>query len=263
MQPSSRRNLPITTIGMATAINFVSYLDRVCMSVAGPLITKEFGFTPTQLGWVFGIFSLSYALLQVPWGMVADKFGGRKIVAQAMCGWSLLTAMTATAYNLPSLLAIRFAFGALAGGGCHHPSDRTRGRTLHRIWIVLRRGKAWRRICPRSHGCSRSPLGLESALRDFCWCWPARGGFMAASRPTDQSLRTKQPVDFLESICHSASRRTPNDILWVHVHVAVLRHMVSDIPNGPLRLLVVRDGSLCEPAFPVRNHRQLGRGIFN
>jgi MFS family permease len=116
MRGAARNNLPTVTIGLAMAINFVSYLDRVCMSVAGPEIRKEFGFTATQFGWIFGVFSLSYALLQAPWGMLADRFGGRAIVAQAMCGWSALTAMTAAAYNLSSLIVIRFTFGALEAG---------------------------------------------------------------------------------------------------------------------------------------------------
>ena len=88
MRRSPVGSLPLATVGMAMAINVVSYLDRVCMSVAGPFISKEFGFTATQLGWVFGIFSLSYAIMQAPWGMLADRFGGSKIVAQAMLGWS-------------------------------------------------------------------------------------------------------------------------------------------------------------------------------
>jgi ACS family glucarate transporter-like MFS transporter len=116
MRRSVVANLPLATVAMAMTINFVSYLDRVCMSVAGPFIRKEFGFTATQLGWVFGIFSLSYALMQAPWGMLADRLDGRKIVAPAMLGWSAFTALTATTYSLPSLIGVRFTFGALEAG---------------------------------------------------------------------------------------------------------------------------------------------------
>jgi MFS family permease len=81
--------------------------------VAGPFIRKEFGLTVTQLGWAFGVFSFSYALMQAPSGIVADRLGGGKIVAPAMFGWSAFTALTAAAYKLPMLIGIRFTFGAL------------------------------------------------------------------------------------------------------------------------------------------------------
>lgn len=116
MRLNTTCKLPLATVGMAMVINFISYLDRVCMSVAGPGIRKEFGFTATQLGWIFGVFSLSYALLQAPWGVLADRLGGRRIVAQAMFGWSAFTAITAAGWSFSSLIAIRFAFGALEAG---------------------------------------------------------------------------------------------------------------------------------------------------
>jgi MFS family permease len=91
----------------------VSYLDRVSISVAAPALRSEFGFTPLQMGQVFSAFSLSYAIFQAPWGAAADRFGARAIVTLGIVGWSLFTGLTAAAWNLISLLAIRFAFGAI------------------------------------------------------------------------------------------------------------------------------------------------------
>src|SRR5262249_52386726 len=99
-------------IALAATLNLVSYLDRVCISVAAPSLRREFGFTPLELGQVFSAFSLSYALFQAPWGMAADRFGPRGIVALGIFAWSLFTGWTAASWNLFSLLAIRFAFGA-------------------------------------------------------------------------------------------------------------------------------------------------------
>ena len=94
-------------------INLMCYTDRVCVAVAGPEIQKYFEFTPAQMGLVFSIFSLSYFLGQTPWGMVADRFGARWIVAIAILGWSVFTGMTGLAWGYASLLAIRFVFGLL------------------------------------------------------------------------------------------------------------------------------------------------------
>lgn len=100
-------------IALAVAINVICYTDRSCISIAGPAMRQEFGFTPTQMGLVYSVFSLSYFLGQTPWGIVADRRGARALVTMAIIGWSVFTGMTALAWSFASLLAIRFVFGGL------------------------------------------------------------------------------------------------------------------------------------------------------
>lgn len=97
---------------MALLINAVCYTDRVCIAVAGPEISKSFGFNQAQMGLVYSIFSLSYFLGQAPWGMLADRWGSRTIVSLAVVGWSVFTGLTAVVWSLTSLLLVRFVFGA-------------------------------------------------------------------------------------------------------------------------------------------------------
>ena len=104
-------------VGAATLLNMVSYVDRSCISVAAPSIRREFALTPTQLGIVFSSFFLSYALLQVPWGIAADRVGPRRIVAFAILAWSTFTALTGAATNYLVLVLVRFAFGGPRGSG--------------------------------------------------------------------------------------------------------------------------------------------------
>jgi MFS family permease len=98
---------------LALLINMVCYTDRVCIAVAGPEMRSAFRLSQTEMGFVFSIFSLSYFLGQTPWGLAADRFGSRGIVSLAIAGWSAFTALTASAWNLGSLLVIRFVFGGL------------------------------------------------------------------------------------------------------------------------------------------------------
>ena len=100
-------------VALAVACNVVSYLDRACISVAAPAIRAEFRLSPTQMGSVFSIFSLAYFLFLTPWGMAADRFGARGLVTIAVFWWSAFTAITGAAWNLASLLVIRFVFGAV------------------------------------------------------------------------------------------------------------------------------------------------------
>ena len=97
---------------LALLIDMMSYMDRVCISVAAPALEQELALSKSQMGWVFSIFSLAYFLGQTPWGMLADKLGARNIVAGAILWWSAFTALTGAAWSYASLLAIRFSFGA-------------------------------------------------------------------------------------------------------------------------------------------------------
>jgi sugar phosphate permease len=44
-------------LGLMCLMYFIAYVDRVNISVAGPLLKDEMGLTPTQLGLVFSAFA--------------------------------------------------------------------------------------------------------------------------------------------------------------------------------------------------------------
>ena len=111
--PKTRVASPRLVVGVAALLNLTSYVDRSCISVAAPQIGRELHLTPIQLGSVFSSFFLLYALLQAPWGMLADRLGPRRIVAIAVFGWCTFTALTGAAMNYLALLAVRFAFGGM------------------------------------------------------------------------------------------------------------------------------------------------------
>jgi ACS family glucarate transporter-like MFS transporter len=98
---------------LATAVNLLCYADRTAIAVAAPVFQKELGFAPARMGLIFGIFSLAYALGQTPWGMAADRFGSRLIIAGSILSWSAFTTFTGLARNFVAMLAIRFSFGGL------------------------------------------------------------------------------------------------------------------------------------------------------
>lgn len=97
-------------------LSVLLYVDRVCISTAKGQITHELGLTDTQFGWVMSAFALGYALFQTPSGMLADRIGGRRILASIVTVWSLFTGLSALAWNYWSLLIIRFLFGAGEAG---------------------------------------------------------------------------------------------------------------------------------------------------
>ena len=93
------------------AISFVSYMDRVNLSVATPVIMQEFGFTKIDMGLIQSFFFAGYALFQVPGGMMAERFGHRLTGSLAVVWWSVFTALTAFASGKFSFATVRLLFG--------------------------------------------------------------------------------------------------------------------------------------------------------
>ena len=60
----------------------ITYLDRVCISVAGPRIQEYLRIGPQQWGWVVGVFAIAYAAFEIPGGWMADRFGPRIILTR-------------------------------------------------------------------------------------------------------------------------------------------------------------------------------------
>jgi MFS transporter, ACS family, glucarate transporter len=94
----------------------ITYLDRVCISVAGPRIQEFLHIGPREWGWVVGAFAISYAAFEFPGGWMADRFGPRLVLTRIVLWWSVFTALTGAVSTLPLLILTRFAFGAGEAG---------------------------------------------------------------------------------------------------------------------------------------------------
>lgn len=94
----------------------ITYLDRVCISVAGPRIQEYLRIGPQQWGWVVGVFAISYGACEIPGGWMADRFGPRIILTRIVLWWSAFTALTGAISSYPALLLTRFWFGAGEAG---------------------------------------------------------------------------------------------------------------------------------------------------
>ena len=97
-------------------VYLITYLDRVNISVAAPLIMKDFNINKLEWGLILSVFSWTYASFQIPIGMLSDKIGARSVLAAIVTFWSLMTAATALAWNFMSLVVIRLLFGVGEAG---------------------------------------------------------------------------------------------------------------------------------------------------
>ncbi|MFZ7942796.1 MULTISPECIES: MFS transporter [Bacillaceae] len=91
-------------------------LDRYLINYAVVHIGEDLSLTATQTGLILSSFFLGYALMQLPGGILADKFGAKRILLIAVIVWSIFTGLTAVAWTLGILVFIRFLFGIGEGG---------------------------------------------------------------------------------------------------------------------------------------------------
>jgi ACS family glucarate transporter-like MFS transporter len=92
-------------------ITFVMSLDRTAITVAAPIIQHEYGFTLMEMSVILTSFSWTYALLQVPGGWLAERYGPRRTLFWANALWSLLTAATPLGFNFASFVGLRALLG--------------------------------------------------------------------------------------------------------------------------------------------------------
>lgn len=152
------RGLPIRylLIVWLMAMGAIAYMDRTNIAIAGIQLGREFKIDDTQLGWVFSAFLIGYAAFQIPGGVLARRFGPRRILALGVIWWGVFTALTALApTGIPGalilLILIRVALGA--GEAVMYPS----ANQFVERWIPMdERGRA--------NGLIFGGVGLGSAL---------------------------------------------------------------------------------------------------
>ena len=62
----------------AITLAILAYIDRACICMAAPFMRKDLHLDTVQMGYVFFVFALAYALLEIPGGWMGDWLGPRK-----------------------------------------------------------------------------------------------------------------------------------------------------------------------------------------
>jgi len=82
---------PWSIVVMLCATATAGYICRVNVSTTAPLLMEEFGLSQIEMGRIFSAFLLGYALFQIPSGMIADRFGARRVLSWIAWLWVMLT----------------------------------------------------------------------------------------------------------------------------------------------------------------------------
>ena len=125
-------------LGLLSLLLVITYLDRVCISVAGPRMQEALHLGPVAWGWVTGVFTLSYAAFEIPSGALGDRIGARRVLTRIVLWWSAFTSLTGLVTGYYPLLLTRFLFGMGEAGAYPNASV-----VVSRWFPVHERGRAF------------------------------------------------------------------------------------------------------------------------
>jgi sugar phosphate permease len=108
VRPTHTRHV---VLGLVVAAYMITYMDRVNLASAVPVIQQKLGFSMITIGWIFAAFRWGYAFFQIPGGWMGDRIGGRRALSLVVIWWSIFTSLTAFSWNAISMGMCRFFFG--------------------------------------------------------------------------------------------------------------------------------------------------------
>jgi MFS family permease len=89
----------------------ISYMDRVNISVAQKSLHDAFGLTTISFGYLLSAYSWTYAVMQLPAGVLLDRFGIKRVGLVGSFLWTIATFATAAATSVTGLFSARFLLG--------------------------------------------------------------------------------------------------------------------------------------------------------
>lgn len=193
---------------LLTLCYLILYMDRSCMSMAGPSMMNHFGWNASQYGIVSTAFFIGYACTQIIGGWLADRFGGGKIVMIGAIWWSIFVFLTPFGATLGLMIIIRIIMGM--GEGVSLPAM----STIIAKWVPKKEsGLAWgMSIMGVSMGIALAmPLSAwiiktwnwQMVFHSFAFLapiWVIIWWKFGKDRPEDYSTISKEELEYIRTI---------------------------------------------------------------
>jgi len=108
--------LAVTVIGLCALVNMLDGMDTQSIGVAAPLMAQEMGVKIAEFGPIFSAALLGATVGAIGFGVLADRFGRKRLLIAALVIMGVFTTFTAHAPTLGSLVVYRFLAGIGLGG---------------------------------------------------------------------------------------------------------------------------------------------------
>lgn len=194
---------------MMLLIYGIMYLCRTSLSIAGPTMMNEFGWSPAQFGLASTGFFLGYAITMLPAGWLSDKFGTTVVLVVGVLWWSvfMMVAPTAGTMGVVAFIVARAAMGL--GQAAVLPAN----AAMIAQWIPKKESALAQGVVMIG-----TPLGITltyaiapTILEGLGWrflfyffaclgpIWLVAWYFLGKSKPEDHPRVTKEELDYIRS----------------------------------------------------------------
>jgi predicted MFS family arabinose efflux permease len=150
-----------------TSAFFLQELYRVTGAVVAPYLVADFALDARDIGFLTSVYFFTFAAMQLPAGLLLDRFGPRRVVAALLCFGILGTLVFASADGFVALAAGRAMLG-LAGSTCLMASFTAAALWWQRDRLVLINGAV---LGLGSLGGLFATVPLEWLLQAVNWRW--------------------------------------------------------------------------------------------
>src|SRR5262245_45549322 len=212
-------------LGLTVAAYMITYMDRVVISSAVPVIQKEFGFSLGTMSYIIASFRWGYALFQIPGGWFGDRIGPRRALTIIVTWWSVFTSATALAWSSFSMIVIRFLFGLGEAGAFPIAT-----RSLSRWMLPAERGWAQGVTHAGSRlGAALTPYLVVRIIGNYGWraafvtfgalglVWGAIWFWYYRDTPAEHSAVNRAELELIHTSLGGARSRTAHSVPWKQI----------------------------------------------
>ena len=113
---TTMRRVSLRLLPFLFVLYVVNFLDRTNVAIAALQMNRDLHFSATAYGFGAGIFSLGYALFEVPSNLVLARVGARYWIARIMITWGLIAAAMMFVRTPLQFYGLRFLLGVAEAG---------------------------------------------------------------------------------------------------------------------------------------------------
>ncbi len=98
-------------VGVLVVASLVSYIDRQIVAIVVAPMKADLHASDSEIGWLYGVFALFFAIAGMPIAMLADRHSRTKLITAGVFIWSALTAVCGLATSFVQVLLARIGVG--------------------------------------------------------------------------------------------------------------------------------------------------------
>lgn len=98
-------------VGILVLASIVSYIDRQVVAIVADQMKADLGINDAQIGLLYGIFAVFYAIAGLPLAYLADRKSRKHIIAAGVFFWSMMTIACGLSRDFWQVLLARIGVG--------------------------------------------------------------------------------------------------------------------------------------------------------